>query len=293
MVAVATVEFDYLRRRRDYTLVRRASSGGSVERLVNGRWVAVGQPRSLEDPEVWQRLDAGDLRLHARRYLVLDFAAAALAWQEDRVECFRRMALGRWLVPPLKGGASKRLGPGTADRSRSAYAELLSEVHGEDLDELKEEARLGYEHQRQRGGSTEQRANFFLGAAGLTTSLVLANAGLLLGTSKLDPTWRGLAAIALGAASICAIAAGLRAMQATMITFWRTPPNAVPLVVDRRELSGEDLARSYVAALLVAQGRAGVIGDWKVARLAAARRWFIGAIGGVVLLTAFVLIEAL
>ena len=187
----------------------------------------------------------------------------------------------------------RRLRNGVADRSRSAYAEVLADVDEAALADLKEQATVGYEHQRQRSAETEQRANFFLAAAGLTSSLVLANAGLLLGTSKLDAPLRALAAIALGIGSFCAIAAGLRAMQAMMIAFYRTPPNAVDRIVDRTAYEGAALDRVYLAALLVAQGRAGAIGDWKVHRLRGARRWFVGAIVGVVLLTGFVLAEAL
>jgi hypothetical protein len=170
---------------------------------------------------------------------------------------------------------------------------MLGEAAGADLIELKAEASTGFDHQRERGSNAEQRANFFLGAAGLTTSLVLANAGLLLGAGKLTPPWQALAAAVLGLASLCAITAGLRAMQAAMITFVRTPPNSVDRVVGRRELKGDELNRAHAGALLVGQARAGVVGDWKVARLAMARRWFVGAIAGVVALTVIVLIAAL
>ena len=55
--------------------------------------------------------------------------------------------------------------------------ELFAATHS-GLEELLHQAETGYEHQRQRSSTLEQRANFFLGAAGLTTTLVLANAGL-------------------------------------------------------------------------------------------------------------------
>lgn len=293
MVATAIRGREYFRHKRSYALFRRRSPKDDMERLIDGRWAKVRYPRSFGDSENWKRLDADDLGLHVQRYLIADLDGEAVAWRTDFVDRFRRTAFWRWVMPPLKGGSSKRLGGGAAPRSRSAYAELLSETTEGDLSELKEQALLGYEHQRARGAGTEQRANFFLGAAGLTTSLVLANAGLLLGASKLHSPWRSLAAIALGVASICAIAAGVRALQATMITFFRTPPDTVDRVLDRLAVTGDDLVRFHIAALLVAQGRAGAIGDWKIHRVGGARRWFIGAIASVVLLTIFVLAEAL
>jgi hypothetical protein len=50
---------------------------------------------------------------------------------------------------------------------------------------------------------------------------------------------------------------------------------------------------AYVGSLLVAQNRQWAIANWKIERLAAARRWFITAILGVVLLIASVLGGAL
>ena len=161
------------------------------------------------------------------------------------------------------------------------------------LEELKEQALLGYEHQRERIAAVEQRANFFLGAAGLTTSLVLANAGLLLGASKLGSTYRVLAAAVLAAASLCAIAAGLRALQATMITFIRAPPNGVPRLMKRRHLSKDELLHAYIAALVVGQHRLSVIADWKIGRMKEARRWFVLVTVAIVVLTGFVLADVL
>jgi hypothetical protein len=293
MVAVAVRRYEFRRRRSDWTLLRvDAVDGRGVERLVDGRWIDARRPRSFDDEGVWARISEKQLRWHARRYLIADLGAPGMGWQGRFGERFRRGALWRWAVPPLKGGATKGLPPATADRSRDAYAESLAKTKGPELAELKEEALLGYEHQRARATGVEQRANYFLGAAGLTTSLVLANAGLLLGTGKLQTPWLGLSAGALGLASVCAVAAGVRALQASMITFVRSPPNNAVKVLSRRKLKGDDLTRAYLGALLVAQVRAGAVGDWKIARLGSARRWFVGVILGIVLLTAFVLAEA-
>jgi hypothetical protein len=291
MVSRATADFSFSRssRERGYALFRQTSEG-PVERMVEGRWVRVFQWLDWSGQK--EDLDFDDLVLHVQRYLLPDLDEPSLGWQGNLGSRLRRTQLFRWLMPPLKGGAMSRLRSDVAKRSRSAYAAELADVDETTLSDLKEQAAVGYEHQRQRSAETEQRANFFLAAAGLTTSLVLANAGLLLGTSKLESPFRSLAAIALGIGSFCAIAAGFRAMQAMMIAFYRTPPNAVDRIVERRVHGGAVLDRVYVAALLVAQGRAGAIGDWKVNRLRGARRWFVGAIAGVVFLTGFVLAEA-
>lgn len=295
MVQEALGEYEFFLRASGYRLYRRRGAAASVERMVDGRWIKVRCPSSFGEPgEGWEKLDAEGLYLHVRRYLIVDLDGETMRWRTDFSGRLRRSRFSRWVLPPLKGGSSRRLTGGAADRSRSAFAELLPSGDETEavLVELKEQALRGYEHQRERGAETERRANFFLGAAGLTTSLVLANAGLLLG-AKLHAPLRTLAAISLGVASVCAIAAGFRAMQAMMISFFRTPPNGVDRVLDRCTDSSEVMVRSYIAALLVAQGRAGAIGDWKVNRLGGARRWFVGAITGVMLLTVFVLAEAL
>lgn len=284
--------YSYHRRKRDYALFRKPISGSHLERMVDGAWTKVGEPRDF-GCDGWKKLDSESLAWHVQQYLLDGLSEPGVDEQGSRRERWRRLPLWLRLNPPLKGGAGRRLAPGAAERSRRAYAELLKDVTEPALKELKEQALTGYEQQRQRSAATEQRANFFLAASGLTSSLVLANGSLLLGTSKLHTPWLQLAAIALGAASACAIVAGLRAMQAMLIAFFRAPPNGVDRVFDRRVASGDQLTRLYLAALLVAQARAGAIGDWKVNRLRDARRWFVGAILGVVLLTAFVLAEAL
>ena len=293
-VEAASKKYEFFRRHRDDALVRQGRAiGGEIERLVNGRWVRAWYWHSLGASGRWECLSESDLRKHVRRHLIRGLRGPRLRWRREPRQRFYRTAFWRWLVPPLRGGASRRVAQEAVKRSRNAYTEMLARTSGEDLAALTEQASVGYEHQRGRGASAEQRANFFLGASGLTTSLVLANAGLLLGSSKLDPPWRELAAVALGLASVFAIVAGMRAMQATMITFVRTPPSTVTGVVERRKLKGDELGRAYVVALLVAQARTGVINDWKVKRLAAARRWFVGTIAGVVALTVLVLAAAL
>jgi hypothetical protein len=270
------------------SLLRR--SEGKVERLVWGRWVRVRSLRR-ERRSGWEKLNAERLGWHIRKYLIDDPGSEGATPRSSFGDWRRRSALWRFFNPPLDGGAVKRPSSALFIRSRDAYTELMTEAHTTTLSDLKYEAEQGYQHQRTRSATAEQRSTFFLGAAGLTTSLVLVNAGLLLGDESLEAPWRHLAAVALAVASICAIASGLRALQATMITFIRSPPNAVARIVKRRRLSESRRPRAYIAALLVGQQRLSVIANWKIARMKEATRWFLGAIAAVVLLTIFVLVD--
>jgi hypothetical protein len=291
MVAAAEAEYEFRRHRRSRALVRRSRQdpGRGVERLVDGLWLGAWTPRRFGDKSVWEPLKTAEkLRWHVRRYLIKDLAAPAIGRRPLR-RWLDRSSVGRWIDPPLRGGARRRGITPVAERQRENDRERLG---GAALVELEEQALLGYEHQRERVRSIEQRATFFLGAAGLTTSLVLANAGLLLGSGKLGDRWLTFGALALGFASLCTIAAGLRALQATMTTFTRLPPDNVPRLDERLAKQEEDLRRARIAALLVGQYRTSAIADWKVARLKAARSWFITAIAGIVVLTGIVLVNA-
>jgi len=292
MIAAAASRYEFWRHRRERVLVRRSKDEPELglERLVDGFWIRVRAPRKFDDESVWEPLGVGALRWHAGRYLIADLGAPCIGWQRKHLR--RRLdrgATGRWIDPPLRGGAKRRKINKIAQRQRNCERARLSAARAPV--QLEEEALLGYEHQRERVRGIEQRANFFLAAAGLATSLVLTNAGLLLGSDKLDERWLIPAAIVLGFASLCTTAAGLRALQATMTTFTRLPPDNVPRLEERLEKAEEDLRRARIAALFVAQYRTSVIADRKVARLKAARGWFVSAIFGIVVLTVVVLLS--
>jgi len=280
-------QFSYYRKG---DLLVRSLEGGRTERLVNGRWVPVMRPRAPGSSSKWEPLSAKKLRRHAREYFVEDLGAEPVDWSE-KVERLKRTFLYRRGNPPMKGGSMRRPLPEMFERSRDAFAELLANTNGEALEELSDQALLGYEHQRERIAGAEQRANFFLGTAGLTTSLVLANAGLLLGADKLSSPWRTLSAIALLFASFFALNAGFRALQATMLTFGHIPPNGVAWVVGRRRHGKQAMTRSYVGALLVGQNRLSAIADWKLMRMKEARSWFVWTGVAVFVLTGFVLVD--
>lgn len=291
MVTAAAAEYEFFEA--SGILVRRQKGKASLERLVRGRWVSIRAPRDFGQPgSEWEEKSEQQLQAFVRKHFILDLGADPVPKHEKR-ERLVRGAVWRIYDPPLRGGSMRRPGKRLFERSRQAFAELLSSSEATVLEDLKEQALLGYEHQRERISAVEQRANFFLGAAGLTTSLVLANAGLLLGAGKLGSTWRVLAAATLAVASLCAIAAGLRALQATMVTFIRAPPNGVPRVMKRRGLPKDELLHAYIAALLVGQHRLSAIADWKIGRMKEARRWFVIVTLGIAVLTGFVLADVL
>lgn len=291
LVSEASRDFEFFRKSQGRALVRRAKADGATDRLIKGEWV----PRTLRrrrSGRAWQPIQGQKLRNHVRRYLLSSLNAEVVGWRHP-AERFRRSIGWRWLYPPLKGGAARRgLDPKAVDRSRDSYARALREVASNELTQLEEQALLGLEHQRERASGADQRANFFLGAAGLTTTLVLTNANFLIGDEKLDEPWLAIAAGGLVVASLCAVAAGVRALQAAMLTFSRTPPNTVKRVLERGKTGADELRRSYIASLLVGQTRATVVGDWKIARLREARRFFLGVILGVMLLSVCVLFGA-
>jgi hypothetical protein len=286
--ASASEDYEFFRRPFGRVLVRRATADGKTDRLVKGRWIPRIRRRHTPGG-AWSPIKGRKLRNHVRRYLIADLDGPVLTWRNP-LERLRRSISWRWLYPPLKGGAARRsLDSDAIERSRTSYAYLLRDVKGTDLGQLESQALLGLEHQRERASGVEQRANFFLGAAGLTTTLVLTNANFLIGDQKLDEPWLAIAAGILVFASLCAVFSGIRALQAAMLTFSRTPPNTIKRVLQRREVNADGLRRHYVASLLVAQARTTVVGDWKIARLREARRFFLGVILGVVGLSACVL----
>lgn len=165
MASAANDSYSFFRT--EEVLVRRAREG-QVERLVNGRWIEVDAPSEPEDDPEWKELNPDELCDHARQYFVADFGAEPVA-KSEKEERWKRSRLWQHGNPPMKGGSPRRLSEEMFDRSQRAYAGELEETAGRALAELKDEALLGYEHQRERIAAVEQRANFFLGTAGLTT----------------------------------------------------------------------------------------------------------------------------
>jgi hypothetical protein len=197
------------------------------------------------------------------------------------------------ILPPMVSGAARNPPPGKAvdayKRAIESFVRSLRSTESTDLIGLEEQALRGLGYATERASAADQRANFFLGATGLTTSLVLANSALLIGENDLKSPWHGIAVGVLAFASACGFCAGVRAVQASMLFTKRLPPEELGQIFNRRKLKGDALRRDYVAALLTAQSREIVVGTWKLSLVASARRWFSGVIFGVVALTLCVL----
>jgi hypothetical protein len=279
-------EYRFWKRPRDEALARFRCTG-DIELLVNGKWVPISKPLKFRK---WRMLGDGELRAHGHGYLTQAFDdARAVGWKER----WPRVGVMRVFSPPLPGGAERKPSNSAIQRARTHRTQQLPELESADLAELEEQALLGHTTLAERCAVMEQRANFFLGAAGLSTSLVLANSGLLLGSGKLNDRWLVWAAAFLVASTVCAVLTGWRAMQAAMATFVRATPNSSSAIVERAEMTGTDLTRAYIGALLVAQNREEVVGDWKLGRLKSARRWFLALMVGIALLAGAVLADVL
>ncbi len=289
-VVTVAPRFEFYRRKRKRVLIRHDHKLNQFDRLVDGRWVPCWS--SKVDPSKWTKLDKKERQEHRRRYVV-SLLARRVSWSHPLARLIRG-PLGRLLVPPPAGGAGRRwMKKERAEAARRDYQAMLRDTETGKVEVMEEQALLGFEHQKARISAAETRANFFLAGAGLTTTAILANASFLIGERSIHGTWRGIAVVVLLLTSIFALMSGLRALQAVMLTFRRSPPNSRRRLLDRlKETDTSGVHRSYLAALLVALARASIVGDWKVARMAEARGWFLGVIVGAVLLSVCVIFGA-
>jgi hypothetical protein len=268
--------------------------GGKVERLRGGSWMAVTRTRTYENKELWEPCDEMVLRARVRRYALADLDAPTLGWHPREWRTRVELSLPwRWIVPPLGEGTARRPHPDLFKRAHAAYAWKVRKLTGDDLTTVTAQISDGYEHALGRIALFEQRATIFLGTSALTSSLIVGNASLLIGTSKLNDPYLELAAISLAVAGICAVFGAFRALQASMFTFVRSPPTSSGAVANRFDLRGDELARVYVGALFVSAARADVVANWKGEQLRGARRWVLMTTTGVVALTIIVLLDVL
>ncbi len=182
-----------------------------------------------------------------------------------------------------------------AQKLQVAKLDIPSKMEPEDLDGLIAQAREGYEQEQSRIDGIQQRASFFLGATGLTTTAVLVNGGLLYGHDELHPAGMRIAVgVLLTIATVALAVAGYAGLQATMVMFDRARPNS-PWQIERRiwELDREEEAHYLLGATLLATQRAEAVGDWKIHQLKRARQWFAGAILSVVFASLGLLVAAL
>lgn len=273
----------------------RIGRSGRVDILLDGHWRPTTHYRRPGEKDDWAEVEPEDLHHQVRRFFLPDLDAKAVVRKPRQWRLrFRETGLWQWLQPPLKGGSPRKLpGESIRARCRADYRRELRNVRGGDLIEVKAQISEGHDRNRARIAGAEQRATVFLGASVLTSSLVLGNAGLLLGTSaSLDAPFLQIACAVLAVAGACAIIAAYRALQATMSTFGRLTATNPKVVVERLDLKGEDLIRDYVAAVFAATNRAATIADWKIARMKSARQWILATMVGVVALTIVVLLDA-
>lgn len=293
MVGRSRELYFYWSRNADEILVRRRRGTDLMETLVDGYWVRCRAPRRLGHNSTWSEMRPETLVDHARRYFVEDFAKPPLRRGDPQRIKLRCSWIGRWLLPSPRGGEGLgQANEKAAARSREIRLGELKKVSDKDVLQLKEEAETGHARELERNTKAEQRASFFLGAAGLTSSLILANAGLLLGNEHLESPWLIPAAVVLAVASVCAVLSGFRAMQVSAWQWQMFFPTSASEVMRRGSYEGADRVRAYVAGLMIACSRESAIAEWKFARVAGARYWFLGLIGGVVILTAIVLVAA-
>ena len=216
----------------------------------------------------------------------------------------RRLASRAWwrttwlawsLSPPLAAGASRRLAYSQATRRAE---ELFSgQISPSSALEAVHEAQDGWEAGRQRLAGVDQRATFFLGAAGLTSTLLVANAKLFVGDDKLlDGAEAVVALVSLAVATALLVASGTYALMASMRTFDRVSPDTNLRVARRHARSGPAPKPSWlpwrrrvvdaagarreldrVGSFMLARHRTSLIIDWKLARLKRATGLFLGA----------------
>jgi hypothetical protein len=108
------------------------------------------------------------------------------------------------------------------------------------------------------------RRGTFVQAAGLTSTLVLANSALLIGDKRVKGSLAVVVIVALIIASLALVAAGLYGLAALMRTFDRVAPHNTTRVLERSR--NEEANRKLVAALLAAHRRTSLVADWKLAR---------------------------
>lgn len=181
----------------------------------------------------------------------------------------------RWFwSPPLAFGAPRR-GIST-ERGRTSFGSELGTLVTE---ELAAEALAGYERARDRQLSVEARATQFIQAAGLTTTLVLANAALLRGDGRVHGTLGLILMMALLLGSVALVLSSVYGVLGTMHTFSRVAPNVTRRILFRSHSVGALSARrDSVASLLLAQRRTSLVADWKLARLKRAAAAFLIAV---------------
>lgn len=200
----------------------------------------------------------------------------------------------RWVFsPPLGWGAPRWL-----NRSDAVVAACQQGIDsfalGDHVDEtLVADSTAGWDSARTRLTGIETRAATFVQAAALTTTLVLANQGLIAGDHPVRDApakWFFLAAILIASAAL--IISGIYGLFATMRTFDRIAPNNLKRIVNRSTVEQAPARKAHVAANLMAQRRTSLVSDWKLARLKRAAIFFGIAVAGIAAASGIFVVDA-
>jgi hypothetical protein len=167
----------------------------------------------------------------------------------------------------------------SAERRRVLVAELARELKEMNRrvvpDSALAEAREGYERQRERGAQAERRATTLLGFVSLAVTFVLANGGLLLGTSGIVGIgWRLAFGAALLLVTFSLIVSGLWATRAVHTTHVVIHPYAVAGVRERMRLDEPTARLQLLAALIYGGERGGDVAGAKIDAMKEATLWF-------------------
>jgi hypothetical protein len=272
--------------------------------LSGDGWVDAAEPSELaqfllgiapgESEAGWRSCTEAEVLEYQRDFFnstPVDAGALGLRARLDRYFRARDLTFARRKAP--HGPAPRLIRRGLQREAQRARRELLPEgLAAERLEDLVDQARRGYEREEARIDNIQQRATFFLGATGLTTSLVLVNGSLIYGKEALPLVPRIVAGSILILAAIALVLAGLAALDATTISFDRALPNSAWQIGERMRMDLEDARRDHLSALLLAAQRAESIGDWKLRQLKAARLFFGLAVALVVLVSMVVVTAA-
>lgn len=279
--------------------------GSTVAYLTGNGWVEagskLGEILANEDPnhpeaKGWVACDKDEAREYQRNFFSEKEPGEPTIGGWTRTKMYfeaRGMRPRRQAAPhgPAPRFIFRKFQREVQEARRVALPPALS---GESLKELVEQTLHGYEREEDRIDGIQQRATFFLGATGLTTSLVLVNGSLLYGSNPLQsPGARLAVGVLLAIAGLAFVAAGVAALDATTITFDRALPNSTRQIEGRLGFGVDDARRDLLAALLLAAQRAEAIGDWKLRQLKGARLLFALGMALVVIASIVVLIAAL
>lgn len=194
------------------------------------------------------------------------------------------------LNPPLGSGAPRFLDSAATAAATRSYEEGL----GNGLTDTRAaDATAGYERAHDRLRSIEARATVFLQAAGLTGTLVLANAALIVGDDGLTGATGTAVTLGLLVAAIALVVAGIYALFAVTRTFSQVAPHSPARMLKRSRLSADAALKDSVASLLLGQRRLSVVGDWKLDRVKRASWALLVVVAGLAVSSGAVVAEAL